>query len=362
MVAPWTLWRYLLRETTLNLLLGLALFGVVLAAAGLLQRLDDLLAVGASPWLMLRMTAFILATYLTYAVATALLFAVLAVLIRLSSDGEIVAMGAAGIGPYRLLPPILFLAVVTSAISGYVAFDLEPRGHYEMRALLRSALSSAALLEPGKVRTVGAGQTIFVDALGDESCPYRGVFISDFRDTARPYYISATCAAPATSTHGARLVLDLREGTIHLAAATEQSYRKAEFTHGALELDLSSILFQQKKPKQLSLPELFQPEMRERFGADALSGEFHRRLSVSCASLLLAVLALPLGIRPLRTGRSAGVISALVVTALYWTSCTTGLAAASAGWLPTTLAAWIPNAIAALLALVLLRRTARGEY
>jgi lipopolysaccharide export LptBFGC system permease protein LptF len=231
-----------------------------------------------------------------------------------------------------------------------------------MRALLRSALSSAALLEPGKVRTVGGGQTIFVDALGDESCPYRGVFISDFRDPARPYYIAATCAATVPSKDGTGLVLDMREGTLHLAAASDESYRKAEFTRGSLELDISSILFQAKKPKQLSLSELLQPDMRERFGGAALSGEVQRRLSVSFASLLLALLAVPLGVRPMRTGRSAGIISALVITALYWTSFTTGLAAASAGWLPTALAAWIPNAIALLLALVLLRRTARGEY
>src|SRR5688500_4457263 len=102
MVAPRRLWRYLFRETILHLLLGLARFGVVLAAAGRLQRLDALVAVGASPWMLLRFSAAILPSYLTYAVSTALLFAVLAVLIRLSTDGEIVAMGAAGIGPYRL--------------------------------------------------------------------------------------------------------------------------------------------------------------------------------------------------------------------------------------------------------------------
>src|SRR5688500_12052277 len=136
MVAPWILWRYLFRETALHLLLGLALFGVVLAAAGLLQRLADLVQVGASPWMLLRVSAIILPSYLPYAVSTALLFAVLAVLIRMSSDGEIVALGAAGIGPYRLLPPILLLALLTSAVSAYVAFELEPRSHYQMRALL----------------------------------------------------------------------------------------------------------------------------------------------------------------------------------------------------------------------------------
>jgi lipopolysaccharide export system permease protein len=362
MVAPWLLWRYLFRETILHLLLGLALFGVVLAAAGLLQRLDDLVAVGASPWMLLRFSAAILPSYLTYAVSTALLFAVLAVLIRLSTDGEIVAMGAAGIGPYRLLPPFLLIAGVTSAFAAYVAFELEPHGHYEMRALLRSALSSASVLEPGRVRNVSDGTTIYVDAIGDESCPYRGIFFSDFRNPKQPYYIAASCASTSASKDSTGLVLDLQDGTIHLATASDQSYKKADFTHGVLELDLSKILFQPKRLKQHTLLELFEPEVRARLGAEAVEDEVQRRLSLPFASLLLALLAVPLGIRPLRTGRSAGIIGALAITALYWCSFTAGLAAAEAGWLPGWIAAWTPNVIALLLALVLLRRTARGEY
>ena len=71
---------------------------------------------------------------------------------------------------------------------------------------------------------------------------------------------------------------------------------------------------------------------------------------------------MPLGIRPLRSGRSAGIIGALLITALYWCTFTAGLAAAEAGWLPAALGIWTPNGIALLLAVVLLRRTARGEY
>jgi lipopolysaccharide export system permease protein len=361
MVAPWILWRYLFRETTLHLLLGLALFGVVLAAAGLLQRLDDLVAVGAGPAMLLRVSAIILPSYLTYAVSTALLFAVLAVLIRLSTDGEIVAMRAAGISPYRLLPPILLLALTTSAAAAYVAFELEPRSHYEMRALLRSALSSASLLEPGRVRNVSDGRTIYVDAIGDESCPYRGIFLSDFTNPARPYYIAASCASASTSKDTAGLVLDLRDGTMHLATADDESYRKADFTRGSLELDLSTILFQPKRLKQHTLRELFEPDVRARLGESAVGGEIQRRLALPCASLVLALLAVPLGIRPLRTGRSAGIIGALAVTALYWCTFTAGLAASEAGWLPAWIAVWTPNVIALLLAFALLRRTARGE-
>jgi lipopolysaccharide export system permease protein len=362
MVAPWILWRYLLRETTLHLLLGLALFGVVLASAGLLQRLDDLVAVGAGPATLLRVSAIILPSYLTYAVSTALLFAVLAVLIRLSTDGEIVAMGAAGISPYRLLPPVLLLALSTSAIAAYVAFELEPRSHYEMRALLRSALSSASVLEPGRVRNVSDGRTIYVDAIGDETCPYRGIFLSDFTNPTRPYYISASCASTVPSKDAAGLMLDLQEGTLHLATADDESYRKADFAHGSIELDMSRILFQPKRPKQHTLSELLEPDVRARLGASAVDNEIQRRLALPFASLLLALLAVPLGIRPLRTGRSAGLIGALAVTALYWCSFTAGLAASEAGWLPAWIAAWAPNAIALVLALVLLRRTARGEY
>jgi lipopolysaccharide export system permease protein len=363
MVAPWILWRYLFRDTTLHLLLGLALFGVVLAAAGLLQRLDDLVAVGAGPGMLLRVSAIILPSYLTYAVSTALAFAVLAVLIRMSTDGEIVALGAAGVGVYRLVPPILTLALIISALSAYVAFELEPRSHYQMRALLRSALSSASLVEPGRVRNVSSGQTIYVDAIGDESCPLRGVLISNFRDPRRPYYLSASCGTISRkSEQSAGLSLDLRDGTLHLADADDETYHKADFTRGSLELDLTGILFHSKRPKQHTFFELMQPEVRERLGEEAVRSEVQRRLALPFAPLLLAMLALPLGIRPLRAGRSAGIIGAVLITALYWCTFTAGLAAVEAGLVPAWVGTWAPNGIAVVLALALLRRTAHGEY
>src|SRR5262249_35662153 len=148
----------------------------------------------------------------------------------------------------------------------------------------------------------------------------------------------------------------------HLADASDQSYHKADFTHGSIEFNLSSVLFQEKKLKQHTLGELLQPQVRKRLGEAEVANEIQRRLALPFASLLLALLAVPLGIRPLRSGRSAGLIGALVITTLYWCLVTAGLAAAEAHWLPPVAGIWAPNLIALGLAIVLLRRTARGEF
>jgi lipopolysaccharide export LptBFGC system permease protein LptF len=89
--------------------------------------------------------------------------------------------------------------------------------------------------------------------------------------------------------------------------------------------------------------------------------QLHRRVAFSLASLLLSVLAVPLGIQPLRSGRSAGALTAIGLMALYWVLFSVGEKAAASGIVTPALAMWTPNALVVSIGLWLMRRTVRGE-
>jgi lipopolysaccharide export LptBFGC system permease protein LptF len=84
-------------------------------------------------------------------------------------------------------------------------------------------------------------------------------------------------------------------------------------------------------------------------------------VSFSFAAVALAVLAVPLGIRPLRAGRSWGALVAVGLMGLYWVIFSLGELAAERGIGPAWLGVWIANACAVGTGLLLIRRSSRAD-
>ncbi len=89
--------------------------------------------------------------------------------------------------------------------------------------------------------------------------------------------------------------------------------------------------------------------------------QLHRRAALALTVLALAVLAVPLGIQPVRAGRSWGALTGIGILVLYWGLLAIGEMTAESGWLPVAVAMWFPNLLIAGLAIALLRRTVRSD-
>ena len=368
MVAPTILWRYILRDVLVHTSLGLALFSLVLVVQNVLRSLEELLAAELSAGILLQLAAMVLPSFMSYAIPTSLLFGVLITFGRMSADGEVVAMRASGISVPRLLPPVVALGVVCAAVMGYLLFELEPASRQRMKTFTRELSASVRLIETGRFLSIG-DRTLYVAERGDETCPLRGILIGDFT-TDRTVYISAECATIGPEREW-NLALDLERGSIHFSDADPERYRRVGFQSMHVSLDISAILAGPKRGRDFTLAELFalkrrfargeEPKIRGGNGERTVDTQIHRRLAFPLAPLLLGVLAVPLGIRPLRSGRSAGAITAVAVMALYWVVFTAGELVSERGWLPPWLGIWTANAIAAALAVYLIRATMRGE-
>ena len=368
MVAPTILWRYILRDVSLHTLLGLALFSLVIVVQNVVRSLQELLAVAPGIGVLAELVAIVLPSYLAYAIPTSLLFGVLITFGRMSADGEVVAIRASGISVPRLLPPVLAIGALCAGLTGYMLFDLEPASRQRMKTLERELATSIHLIEVGVFRELGE-RTVYVAEHGDESCPLRGVLIGDF-STERPLYIFSECAGvDPESEKGLRL--ELSRGSIHFSDDDPSRYRRISFQRMTVSLDIDAYLHQDKRARDFTLSELLAlkrrfangetPEIRGGNGERTVDTQIHRRFAFPLASLLLGVLAVPLGIRPLRAGRSAGAITAMGVMALYWLVFTAGEIASESGWVPPWIGIWAANVIVAALAVYLIRATVRGE-
>jgi lipopolysaccharide export LptBFGC system permease protein LptF len=85
--------------------------------------------------------------------------------------------------------------------------------------------------------------------------------------------------------------------------------------------------------------------------------QVHRRVAGPRASVVLAILAVPLGIRPLRTGRSSGALMAVAVMGGYWVIASAGENAAEVGVLPALVGVWFADVLFLALGIALARRS-----
>jgi lipopolysaccharide export system permease protein len=370
MGAPRILWRYILRDVALHSSIGLAAFALLLVVQNLMRFLDELVAAGVSFGEFASLIGIILPTYLSYAIPTALLFGVLISLARMSSDGEIVALGASGIGIGRLLPPVLLLAGCAAAASGYTSFEIEPRSYEAMKHLVRQLGRSVMLSRAGEFHALG-DRLVYVHAVGDEKCPLSGVLIADASVEGRAVYVAARCGGIDEEAEGEALSLHLEEGSIHLTETHDERYRQLRFGSMRTSIDMGAWHERARRARYFTFRELLAlraayargegPKLREEDPLREVEVQLHRRAAFAFSSVVLAMLAVPLGIRPLRSGRSWGALLAAALMGLYWILFSVGELVAERGWLPAGLALWAPNVGLLALSIWLLRRAARGE-
>ena len=90
-----------------------------------------------------------------------------------------------------------------------------------------------------------------------------------------------------------------------------------------------------------------------------LETELYQRITVPMASLIFALIGVPLGLQPTRNSSSAGFAMSIIIIFIYYSLMTMGNALARSGALPALLAVWLPNIIGLIAGAWLIRRASR---
>ncbi len=365
MSTPKLVWRTVLLEVCVHTALGLGVIGLLLVVQNLLRYLEDLIAVGLGLSDLARLLVHLLPTYLPYAIPTSLLFGILVTFGRMSADGEVVALRASGIGIAQLLPPVLGAGILGSALLGVLVLDIEPRARVQLKAFVRELSTSAKLAAPSRFRRLGES-VLYVHAAGDESCPLEGVFVADFSRGEEPMYVSARCGSFRSNVDGPYLTLELTEGSVQFPSDDPDTYRRLKFARMGTHLDLSRFLSPVPRSRDLTFVDLLatdsafargeNPSLRGGEGRREVQIQIQRRLAFTFSCVLLAALAVPLGVRPVRSGRSWGALSAIALISLYWFLLSAGELAAAAGYVPPIVGLWAGNVAVGVVAILLIRR------
>lgn len=359
--------RYILRELAVPFVLGLAIFTSVLLIARILKLVEMVVNRGVPFLQVLELFSYILPGFLEVTVPMALLLAILVAFGRLSSDSEVIAMRASGIGLYRLLLPVgafaTTVAVMTLGLSVYV----RPWGNFLLRTGLYEIVKARASagIKPKVFNDDFAGLVIYVDRIEPPGNELHGVLISDMRDPRQHNTVYARSGLLQTREDSHAITLRLYEGGMFSAPTSNDGYQDTRFSTYDITLDLDLALAElrsrPKDPSEMGLGEL-RRTIAEREAEHAASFveqvELHRKFSIPFGCLVFAALGVPLGIQPTRAVHSRGFSVSLLLIFAYYLLLTLGQNLGERGALRPPIAVWLPNLSLSLVAAILLRRAA----
>lgn len=360
--------RYLIKETALPMLLGMVVFTFVLLLGRLLKLVELVINKGIPLLDMVQLFLSLLPTLLVLTIPLAFLLGVMLGFGRLSADREILALKASGVSLYQMIRPILLLSLPACLLTAAMTLYLRPASETFFRQQLFDIATSRASigLQPQVFNDDFDNLVLYANRIDDHSGVMEQIFISDERDSAAPAIIVAQKGRLAADSHSMKLLLRLEDGTIHRQPRdngdNESTYQVLQFSSYDVNLDLEKPTSANKKRRRKD-KELSPAELNQAIATSAgetrqdLLAELHTRMALPVAPLVFALLGVPLGIQPHRSGRGGSFALALGVFLCYYLLLSfADTLVADAGWPAAVL--WLPNLAFLLAGLYLLRRTA----
>lgn len=363
-----TLLRYILVEEAIPFFVSLMVLTLVLFLGKTMRYTKLLFITGSGLADFGKLLLYLMPYLFAFTIPMATLMAILLAFARLAHDNEITAMKAAGISFYQTIPPVALLAgfawLVTLILSNFV---LPHANSAFKRTILEMARSRGQLILKERIfNDQFAGLVFFINSISPDGKHLRKVFISDSRSAETKSSIVAEEGFVVYSPDGKRMTLRLLRGQIFRVAAEMESLQTIRFQNYDFNLDLDSFALGDKKfskaERDLGFTQLRQALASIKVGSkkhNRLSYEFHRRLSLPFACIVLGFLAAPLSVQSKTGSRLSGVVLGILLFLLYYVFVSGAKALGEGGSYPPAVGLWLPNVIFSALAIVLWIKTAR---
>ncbi|MFA7535765.1 MAG: LptF/LptG family permease [Desulfuromonadales bacterium] len=232
-MPPFQIYRYILQEITAPAGLALFVFTFILLMGRILKLVEMVINKGVPLANIVTLFTSLLPAFLVITLPLSFLLGVLLGFGRMSADSEITALKSSGISLYKMLIPVLALALVTSMATAALTLAAEPAGNAAFRREIFKIASSHAFvgLQAQTFNDDFAGLTIYANQVDERTGVMEGVFISDERADGIPSTILARKGRILSNQEKLTLSLRLENGSIHRTGKVQAGeYQTVNFT------------------------------------------------------------------------------------------------------------------------------------
>jgi len=354
------------------LLAGLMLTAILLAQQA--SRLTDVLIYTDLPLSLVgSLGAALLPGVLTFSIPLAALAGIIIGYSRMGSDSEIVAMRSAGVGSWTMIWPALLIGLLLSGATTYLHLKEAPEAARDLeRIALEGAL--AKLDSPVEPRTfstlpkyviyvrdadkaLGTWGRVFIFAQPndrtnqvltarqgriDSSGEQSELVLSDVLSTKFPAANAATTPNPGTSTPAGP------DPAGRLNTDGQKQYVVERFDQLRFSINTGRAdIVQRLNQRDTNADSMDWAELRERTRTGTVEQQreaarvLNRRMALSIAPFVFALIGAALGLRVRRGGRSVGVLLSLIVVIFYYLLSLLGESLARAGTMSPYVGPWL---------------------
>lgn len=352
--------RYLWRHLRDLFLFGVAVFTILLLINHLFLLARLVLQQGAPFSAAVELLVYRLPYFLAFSFPMAMLLASLMTVGRLSDAQEITAMRTGGISLIRIAASILVAGIVVSLTTLGVNELIVPGAEDRYRVAFARAIDTPADSVQEQVlfreEQQGIESVYFVRRFLVESGEMEGVVVNQFEGGR----LQRVIEAPQARYLGEEWVF--LDGTMYLFTGPATVATRFDRLRLALRRTPKELAIPRREPSEMSIRELRSyVRLLRRSGESAARYvvELQTKFAVPASAALFALLAVPLGLRPHRSGTSIGLGLTIVVLIAYYIMISITITLGQGGRLDPVVAAWLPDAVLAVAAVGMLRAAER---
>lgn len=312
--------RYIFGLTAKAFVASLIILTAVIWTTQALRELDVVTAQGQTIWIFLLITGLTIPSLSVILAPIALFGAAVWSLNRLNADSELVVMSGAGVGPGRLLRPLMALTLMVSIVVGLMSVWAIPESLRALRFQLTQVRADvvANILREGQFTPIEEGLVVHVRERRGGAL--LGIFVQDTRDAPQEVTYLAERGQIVEEQGSTFLVLE--NGSVQRREAPDKDPAIVVFQRYAFDLSpftgLSEVT--SYKPRERYTSELVTPDVNDatyKAQPGRFRAELHERFvnplyPVAFMLIAFAAIGRP---RTTRQTRAYGVLGAIAAMA-----------------------------------------------
>ncbi len=361
-----TTYLYILKEILPIFFIGLMVFTLILLMDKILKLIEMIVTKGVSLSQIFMLLLFISPSFLIFTIPMAVLLGTLLSFGRLSGDSEVTAFKASGMSLYQLFLPVSIFSIIATILTTFLVFYGLPWGNRGFKAMLFLMAQSKADIEIKErvFNDVFDGLVVYVDKVPIRGKKMEGILIYDERDATKINTIFSREGFLVSNPSSQEVTLRLTNGDIHRFEPRANIYQKAQFDTYDLRLELAkafTAMGRKLREHEMSIDDIKEKiEKKKGIGEDTIPQEveLQKRYAIPFSCIVFALIGVPLGIQPRRSGRSHGFVFSILILLAYYISLSASEVFALQQTLPPFLAGWASNFLFGGLGLYLLVRAA----
>lgn len=365
---PRLLNTYLINQVLAPFYASLLILTSILFLSRLIPILDIILGYNIGLVDFFRLYAYFTPQLMLFALPMSGMMGVILGTTALNNENELMVLKTSGISLYRMLPPIILVALSAALLTGLFSLYLLPAGKkakVELAFQLVKEKIERSIPEKSFSESLG-DIVLYADSIDEKTRAWKGVYISDMKDPRHPITIISESGILSADSSRGTLSISLQNGVLNRtsADAVQTINFKGYDMNLPLETPTSNPLAKVDETTMLQSELLAEADRKGRNSREAATYliEFHKRLALPVSCFILTLLGFPLGFLSGPRHKTIGIPLGLAIFVLYYVLLTGSKIMSESMLLPAGIVMWLPNLLFLILTSLFIKSVAREGH